>query len=110
MAAAVSEGRADTYIVVAGRLMDAESVSFAKELYAAIAASGWPCSFSEMSTHSFPGVAIYYNPEKDARPGLALVMAVANAAQVKFTTEFKKVEQIPIQHAPCIYVVVGYKE
>ena len=70
---AVDSGTATVPIAVASRLMDSESLAYGRQFFQAVQRSGWPVKYTEMSTHSFPGVAIFFNPPSQQQPALETV-------------------------------------
>jgi hypothetical protein len=107
--AAVDGGKATNYIVVASRLMDAESLAYGKEIAAIIEQSGWPKGFTEMSTHTFKGVAVFNNPASEKAEACQIVRDAFRRSGIPFSENYLDVRRTPIQQEHTVYIVVGTK-
>jgi hypothetical protein len=105
---AFQSGKAISPIIVASRLMDAESLEYGRQVRDAIQKSGWTVGHTENSTHTFAGVAIFFNPSA-ASEQCEIVRTAFTKAGVSFTTDYLDVKRTPIQKDNAVYVIVGNK-
>jgi hypothetical protein len=96
-------------IVIAAKLMDDESISYAKQIADALNNTGWEIGFTPMSTHVFPGIAIFFNPHTKESESCKAVQNAFIKAGLKFSTGYLEIKQTPIQVENAIYVIVGHK-
>lgn len=96
-------------IIVSAKMMDEESVNYAKQIYHAINNIGWEVEFTPMSSHVFQGIAIFFNPRTKQSESCKAVQNAFIKADVKFSSEYLNIKQIPIQAENAIYIIVGYK-
>lgn len=106
--AAAQDGKATVPIVVASRMMDAESLAYGRQILGAIEGTGWQQGHTELSTHSFSGVSIFPNPPIETDP-LKTVLDAFRQSGVPFSTQVLDIHKTPIQHEPAIYIIVGHK-
>jgi hypothetical protein len=106
---AVDSGTATVPIAVASRLMDSESLAYGTQLFQVVQRSGWPVNHTEMSTHSFPGIAIFFNPPSQQEPALEKVRDAFRRANIAFSEDYLDVNRTPIQTEGTIYIIVGHK-
>jgi len=98
-----------TVLIVATRMMDAESIAYGKQIKEAITKAAIPVSFTEFSSHSFKGIAIFHNPKTDDSHLLKNIRNIFTKASIPFLHGYLDIKQIPIQQEPAIYIVVGHK-
>ena len=96
-------------IVVAAKVMDEESINYAKQIYDAINNIGWEIGFTPMSSHVFQGIAIFFNPGTKESESCKAVQNAFTKADIKFSTEYINIKQTPIQVENAVYIIVGYK-
>jgi hypothetical protein len=89
--------------------MDSESLAYGRQFFQAVQRSGWPVKYTEMSTHSFPGVAIFFNPPSQQQPALETVRDAFRRANIPFSEDYLDVNRTPIQTGGTIYIIVGHK-
>ena len=106
---AADAGLAQVPIVIASRMMDQESLKFGREIIEVLGGTGWEIRPTEMSTHSFPGIAVFYQPEGQASAACQAIQAAFKKANIPFTTNNLDVKRTPIQLDHAIYVIVGHK-
>ena len=94
-------------IVVAAQMMNEESIGYAKQIHDAINNTGWEIDFTPMSTHVFPGIAIFYNPATKQSEVCKAVQNAFTKAGITFSTEHLDIKRIPIQADDTVYIVVG---
>lgn len=61
-----------------------------------------------MSTHTFSGITIFFNPSGDSEQ-CDLVRDAFTMADVSFSTNYLDVNKTPIQINNAVYVIVGNK-
>jgi hypothetical protein len=103
---AFQSGKATVPIVVASRMMDAESLAYGRQILAAIQKSGWTAGHTELSTHTFSGIAIFFNPEA-ASEQCEIVRTAFTKAGVSFTPKYLDVKRTPIQQDNAVYIIIG---
>lgn len=96
-------------IVVAAQMMDAESISYAKQIRDAVSNTGWKIGFTEMSTHVFPGLAIFFNPSTTQSEVCKIVQNAFIKAGIKFSPDYLEISHTPIQIENAVYIIVGHK-
>jgi hypothetical protein len=95
-------------IVVASRMMDAESLAYGRQILEAIQKAGWQAEHTELSSHTFSGIAIFFNPA-EASDQCQIVRSAFTAAGIPFSTDYLDVKRTPIQIDNAVYVIVGNK-
>lgn len=106
---AAVHGAATVPIIVGSRFMDQESNNLGTQIHATIQSAGWETVHTPLSTHSIPGIAVYLNSPDQTLTVLDAVRKAFEVAGIAFSTNCLSVTQVPIQHAPAIYVIVGFK-
>jgi len=106
--AAVQNGKATVPVIVASRMMDAESLGYGRQILEAVQRSGWQIGHTELSTHTFSGVAIFFNPS-GASEQCDIVQSAFTAAGIPFSSDYLDVKRTPIQTDKAVYVIVGNK-
>jgi hypothetical protein len=96
-------------LIIATRMMDAESLDYGRQLANILEKAGLSFSFTELSTLSFSGLAVFHNPETDNSPVLNSVRQALGEADIPFISKHINVKRIPIQHEPAVYIVIGHK-
>ena len=96
-------------VVVASRMMDSESLGYGRQILSAFQRAGWQAAHTELSSHSFPGVALFFNPPNAQSPAFGGVRDAFKTAAVPFLESALDVHRTPIQLDNAIYVIVGHK-
>jgi hypothetical protein len=55
-------------LVVASRMMDSESFGYGRQILGVFQQAGWQAAHTELSSHSFPGVALFFHPKNAHSP------------------------------------------
>jgi hypothetical protein len=106
--AAFQAGKATVPVIIASRMMDAESLEYGRHILSAVQASGWQTRHTELSTHTFAGIAIFFNPSGTCEQ-CNIVRSAFTAAGIPFSSDYLDVKRTPIQTDNAVYVVVGNK-
>lgn len=96
-------------VVVASRMMDSESLGYGRQILGAFQQAGWQVAHTELSSHSFSGVALFFNPPNAQSAAFGGVRDAFKNAAVPFSEGALDVHRTPIQLDNAIYVIVGHK-
>lgn len=102
-----------TYFVVAAKMMDGESLEYAKQILNAIKSTklGSGTGFDPNHLNIFEGVSIFFNPSDTNSKVYEMTKEAFEKAGIKFTTESFKLEtfNMAMRIPNTVYIVVGYK-